>query len=187
MEKEKAKLLYNEISPNHDNKPYQNGDWRKVPEIEHSENCVKGFFGEYRFLSNFSKAHIVFDGLIYSSVEKAYQAAKWHPDYRSYFVECSNEESIVYNREHKPNAYSAEIWDSIKLEIMDYLLAQKFDPAFNIENCNKLLETGDRYLEETNWWNDTFWGKTLQGEGENHLGQTLMSIRETLNTRDNLN
>ena len=44
---------------------------------------------------------------------------------------------------------------------------------------NKLLGTGDTYLEEGNTWNDTFWG-VCNGVGENNLGRILMEVREEL-------
>ena len=47
----------------------------------------------------------------------------------------------------------------------------------NKELRKKLLETGDRYLEETNWWGDDFWGG-CNGEGRNELGKILMKVRD---------
>ena len=44
---------------------------------------------------------------------------------------------------------------------------------------NMLLDTGDAYLEETNYWHDTFWG-VYNGEGRNHLGRLLMVVRDEL-------
>ena len=49
----------------------------------------------------------------------------------------------------------------------------------NPELGKKLLATGDRYLEETNWWGDRLWG-VYQGEGENLLGKILMETRARL-------
>jgi hypothetical protein len=40
-----------------------------------------------------------------------------------------------------------------------------------------LQETQNKYLEETNHWNDTFWG-VCNGIGENRLGKILMEIRK---------
>ena len=40
-----------------------------------------------------------------------------------------------------------------------------------------LQETQNKYLEETNHWNDTFWG-VCNGIGENMLGKILMEIRK---------
>lgn len=44
---------------------------------------------------------------------------------------------------------------------------------------SKLLETGEAYLEETNYWKDTFWG-VYNGTGENRLGRLLMLVRDEL-------
>ena len=131
-------------------------------------------------MSNFGKAIVELDGVTYSSTERAYQAAKWQPEDRFFFVECSNEEAIKYNRDHLPNGYSSESWDKIKIDVMYDLLKQKFNCEQNPENYHKLIDTGEKYLEETNWWNDTFWGKNLKNEGQNILGILLMTIRENL-------
>lgn len=174
------KNLYYEVTPNPNGAPYRSGDWQNIPEIKHTSEEIKGFFGDYRFLSNFGQATVELDGVIYNSTERAYQAAKWLPEDRALFVNCSNEEAIKYNHRHQPNGCLPEIWDEIKLEIMRYLLEQKFNFELNPENYHKLLETDNRYLEETNWWNDTFWGKNLKNEGQNHLGIILTDIRDRL-------
>ena len=51
--------------------------------------------------------------------------------------------------------------------------------AQNPDLLQKLLDTGDAHLEETNTWKDTFWG-VCKGEGQNNLGKILMSVREEL-------
>ena len=43
----------------------------------------------------------------------------------------------------------------------------------------KLLATGDAYLEEGNNWGDTIWG-TVNGRGQNHLGRLLMEVRDAI-------
>ena len=57
------------------------------------------------------------------------------------------------------------------------LLKQKFDKDLNPENFKKLKETGNKYLEEMNWWGDLYWGKSKGGNGQNMLGIMLMNIR----------
>jgi len=49
----------------------------------------------------------------------------------------------------------------------------------NPELAEKLLTTGERYLEETDWWGDNTWG-VYQGEGQNLLGKILMDTRARL-------
>lgn len=44
----------------------------------------------------------------------------------------------------------------------------------------KLLDTGNKYLEETNWWKDDFWGVDIKIGGKNNLGKILMKVRECL-------
>ena len=68
-------------------------------------------------------------------------------------------------------------WFNKNLDIMEAILLDKF--TRNEDLKAKLLETGGKYLEETNWWNDQFWG-VCNGKGENTLGKVLMKIRATI-------
>ena len=51
----------------------------------------------------------------------------------------------------------------------------------NSELAKKLLETDNKYLEETNNWGDRFWG-VVDGIGKNMLGHVLMEVRRSLQT-----
>lgn len=177
IHEQSSPLLYTEATPHKDGRLYSIGEWQNIPEIIHDEKQVRGFFGPYRPLSNFWHARILLDGQEYGSVERAYQAAKWHPEDRAFFATCTNAQSVKYNRQHTPNKYSAEEWDAIKIDVMRFLLEQKFDEWQNPESAEFLFETGARNLVETNWWGDRFWGEGLDGVGENHLGKLLMTIR----------
>ncbi len=170
------KILYTEAGPG--GKPYEKGAWKSF--AIHTDTEIKGFFGPYRFLSNFWPARVVLDGIVYPSVENAYQAAKWKPEDRAYFLTCSELDSIKYNRGHKPNGYTDADWLLARVGIMKNLVAQKFDPSMNPENTIFLRETGTKYLEELNWWGDVFWGTNEKGEGESMLGKILMEVRTTL-------
>ena len=170
------KFLYNEPGPT--GKIYEKGEWKEF--VIHSEKEIKGFFGEYRFLSNFGSAKINFENVSYSSVEIAYQAAKWKPEDRKYFLSCTSLEAIKYNRDNVPNGYAKDEWDAMKEEIMYSLCRQKFDPNLNPENYEKLIAIGDKHLEEMNWWGDTYWGTDKDGNGQNMLGKILMRIREEI-------
>jgi predicted NAD-dependent protein-ADP-ribosyltransferase YbiA (DUF1768 family) len=52
-------------------------------------------------------------------------------------------------------------------------LIAKFDIP---EMRDKLVATCNQYLEETNQWNDVYWG-VCNGVGKNMLGRMLMYIR----------
>jgi ribA/ribD-fused uncharacterized protein len=175
------KLLYDEARIN--SRPWKPGRWREI--AVHSDTEVRGFFGEYRFLSNFWPATIYMDKTFYRNVEIAYQAAKWKPEDRKPFLRLSEKESIVYNRENQPNGYSKNSWNQKKRFIMRNLVRQKFCTFQNPENAKLLLSTEDKYLEELNWWGDIYWGvfhrKGLPNIGKNRLGQILMATRDEIN------
>lgn len=163
--------------------PFENGQWKEI--ATHDEHAIKGFFGDYRFLSNFWPAKVFLDGEEYSCTENAYQAAKNPEDKRDYFKICTPKEAIVFVRENPMDESFLDTWEGKKLEIMRDLLIQKFDKNLNPELYQKLKETGDRYLEETNYWGDVYWGvntnsKEEKGIGENNLGKLLMEIRSAL-------
>lgn len=135
---------------------------------------IKGFQGEFRFLSNFVPAEVMMDGIQYSSTEHAYQAAKTlDPEERLLIQQASTPGQA--KRLGKQLKQRAD-WNEVKDDIMRNLLFQKF----NIPHLKKLLlATGDAYIEETNTWNDTYWG-VCRGNGQNKLGRLLMEIRAEL-------
>jgi predicted NAD-dependent protein-ADP-ribosyltransferase YbiA (DUF1768 family) len=176
MTKPEPKILFNErgLKPG---TPFQHNQW---PEIAtHSDSQVCGYFGKYFFLSNFKKARVFLDGIEYSCVEIAYQAAKVAPDQRLFFSSCKALEAVDYIRN---NFVVGPRWHARKVEVMTSLLRHKFDRNINPGLFQKLQDTGDKYLEETNYWEDVFWGvyktsKVEVGVGENNLGKIQMRIR----------
>ncbi len=134
---------------------------------------INGFRGEYRWLSNFYPATVRLDGIDYPTVENAYQAAKLPKLSYEYadrtFTRLDPAAAKRRAREYAlPNG-----WEKHKVTLMTDLLRQKFAHA---ELREKLLATGDAHLEETNSWNDVFWG-VCKGKGKNTLGKLLMQIR----------
>lgn len=140
--------------------------------IIHDDNNIKGFFGDYRWLSNYHLVDIEYDGLIYPSTEHAYQAAKFLTN-REDFLELSCLDARLKGQSNKPR----DNWNCMKYSVMFEVILYKF--KHNTDLKNKLLETGSKYLEETNHWNDTYYG-VCNGIGENNLGKILMKIREIL-------
>jgi len=68
-------------------------------------------------------------------------------------------------------------WEKVQFEVMHSVVYAKFTQ--NKELGDKLLATGDAYLEEANTWGDNRWG-TVNGVGENWLGKILMQVRDEL-------
>lgn len=146
----------------------------KIPDYAyHSNDKICGFFGLFRFLSNFYPVPngIYYEDLVYPSVENAYQAAKFPKKDRQDFTSCS---SVEAKRLGKKASIDLKQWKSKKYQIMEELVFQKFSyPNFK----ELLLATENAYLEETNGWGDQDWGCDEHGNGLNNLGKILMSIR----------
>lgn len=137
---------------------------------------IDGFFGYYRFLSNFYPVDIQYQGLRYSSVEAAYQAAKtlnW--DHRKALTQMDGSQAKSFSRQ-KSFVVRKDWSDELKLLIMEKLLRKKFDDPRLAEF---LIATEDAPLIEGNTWGDVFWG-VCNSEGKNHLGKLLMKIRDDL-------
>jgi len=156
-----------------------------------TDTHVYGFFDKHRFLSNFHLHSIEYEGILYPSNENAYQAAKLHPsrsEARKSFVDLSPSEAKSKGRQIALRAdwismlpQEDQVTDSqgmlilqVRDKIMYDLNVIKFSNPYL---RNLLLSTGDKYLEETNWWRDDYWG-TCNGTGLNKLGRILMKIRD---------
>jgi len=108
-------ILYKDVII--DGKKYQKGDWKKYS--IHNEGNICGFFGPYKWLSNFYKCPVLYQGIIYPSSENAYQAAKIVPDQRELFISFSAEEAKVsWKQERFTKLYTPKEFDSKKQEIM---------------------------------------------------------------------
>lgn len=142
---------------------------------------IDKFTGKYRFLSNFYPCYIPMDGLVYWSVEAAYQASKTLDvtERKSILDTCfiSDWELAARAAKRMGKEVTKRLdWDDIKLDVMYWLLQKKYG---TYPLSDMLLETGDSLLEEGNTYGDTFWG-TVDGKGDNYLGRLLVIVREEL-------
>lgn len=140
---------------------------------------ITSFRGEYRWLSNFYPARMRFglEWYEYPTSEHAYQASKSvDPATKALFTVPT-----LTPGEAKQMGKSITIhypdWGNICLDMMYKILYAKFDQ--HPELAKKLLDTYPRNLVEGNTWGDTFWG-VCNGVGTNHLGKTLMQVRDNL-------
>jgi hypothetical protein len=139
---------------------------------------IQGFFNNYRFLSNFYPSPIVYEGIVYPTVEHAYQAAKTSE--RLLKQRIASMATPAEAKRAGKTLYRVG-WHNVSLQIMKDLVRLKF--TINSDLKYMLLMTNDAYLEETKQWHDTFWG-VCEGVGENHLGKILMKIRKELNEKN---
>jgi len=155
--------------------PAKKPNWDdKFDGVVHDETKIAGFVAEYRWLSNYFPCRVEWDGRVYGSSEAAYQSAKYPAAERDVFTRLDPDPARRYPRT-KP--YDRAAFQGRKVSAMREISWAKFSQ--NTELGNKLLATGERYLEETNWWGDDTWG-VYQGKGENLLGKILMDIRARL-------
>lgn len=126
----------------------------------------------YNWFSNMEIDPIVIDGTTYLSVENYYQSQKTLDlKQRKQFEICNPGYSKKLGRTVKLR----EDWEQIKLSVMEKALRIKFFPG-TIWYARLEMEKGE--IVEWNNWGDKFWGKTIDGVGENNLGKILMKIRD---------
>ena len=137
-------------------------------------NVIDSFRGEFDWLSNFYQCQVEFEGMNFSNVEAAFQAAKClDMKERERFFGLSGGQAKRLGRRVELRSD----WEEVKIDIMRQVLKSKFTQ--NPELREKLIATGDTELIEGNNWNDTFWG-VCRGKGRNHLGKLLMEVRAEL-------
>ena len=144
------------------------------------------FIDEYRWLSNFWPAEVTLDGVVYPSVEHAYQAAKTlDPAFRAKIAGAKTPgDAKRLGKQLNSNGLKRPDWDKINIGIVRDLLIQKFRYP---DLRKKLLDTGNTELVEGNYWHDNFWGKCYCYRcyyklGKNALGNLLMEVREFYRT-----
>jgi len=135
---------------------------------------IRGFQGDYRWLSNFHKQAFYKDGEFWTTAEHYYQAHK--AIHRRDFTAIRLAKTPGEAKRMGAAVALREGWNDERLAVMLRALQGKFrDP----ELAKLLLGTGDAELIEENTWGDVWWG-TCQGYGANKLGGLLMQVRQEL-------
>ena len=146
----------------------------KFEGVVHDGKKIAGFVAEYRWLSNYFPCRVEWDGRVYGSAEAAYHSGKYSRPDRDLFTTLDPDRARKFSRV-KP--YDIPAWETRQVPTMREVVWAKFSQ--NADLAKKLLATGDRYLEETNWWGDKIWG-VYRGEGQNLLGKIIMETRARL-------
>jgi ribA/ribD-fused uncharacterized protein len=130
--------------------------------------------------SNFQPAVIADEfGIVYTTVEHAYQAAKT-------LIERERLTIALQTTPGKAKRAGRTLtlrprWDEIKDEVMLGFLRQKFrqEPWHG-----RLVAAQAGELSEENWWHDTYWGRcictTHNGAGLDRLGTLLRRVQAEL-------
>lgn len=147
---------------------------KKLMPLQPVEPDITAFNGDYRFLSNFWKCPVVYDGMSYPTSENAYQAAKTLDREARYpFLTMSAAEAKKAGR----SVDMRVDWELVKERVMTSIVMVKFWSS--PELAQRLVDTGSAKLIEGNHWGDRYWG-VYRGQGENRLGLILMGVRESL-------
>jgi ribA/ribD-fused uncharacterized protein len=141
---------------------------------------INEFRGRYRFLSNFYPCEIRYEGLVFSSVEHAYQAAK--SDCREVRLLITSCVTAGAAKKCGKLLVLRPDWSTNKTKVMLELLRIKFQDSFLAQSL--LNTTDDGELAEGNNWHDNFWGMCgcpiCYGRGKNMLGRLLMTVRNDI-------
>lgn len=148
-------------------------------------NPILGFSKEYRFLSNFFVRDLTLHNIVFPSGEHAFM---WHKsedeDYRRQILNASTPrraKELGNNQRLTRLGLLRDDWrdDVVRIRVMYDVLKAKYRDK---ELWTMLQRTEARYLEETNWWGDIFWGRS-NGVGANHLGRLSMCVRYETKSR----
>lgn len=129
---------------------------------------------EHAFLSNFYSSPIIYEGIVYPTVEHMFQAMKTLDLMQRQKIANAATPGAA-KRMGRQVALRGD-WEEVKVDVMRTALQLKFSQP---QLKEKLLATGDAELIEGNTWNDRFWG-VCNGTGRNMLGTLLMELRREL-------
>ena len=146
---------------------------------------ISQFTGTHRFLSNFWYVDIIYNNIVYRTVEHFFQAMKTLVEEERIAIANAPRPGIAKKMSSKkgyimPDGSLFKItlrpdWEEIKQAVMLLGLRKKFNHP---ELASKLIYTYPQTLQEGNWWGDEYWGVNLRtGVGENHLGKLLEIVR----------
>ena len=138
------------------------------------KESITNFKGTNNFLSNFYYSPVYYNGIRFSTVEHAFQAAKSNDvkTQKLFAIIPTPQEAKQYGK----TIPLREDWETVKVSIMKDLLKQKFSKSPLRE---MLLQTNGIELVEGNTHGDTYWG-VVNGKGKNTLGKLLMEVRSEL-------
>lgn len=142
----------------------------------------KGFSGTLAFCSNMYLSWQTVNGLLYHSNEHFFQASKMARPEDHERVRLSMSPYVA--KQLSAQLRQRDNWDNIKDGVMLLGLRSKFRQ--NLALSKMLLDTGQAWLIETNYWHDNEWGVCTCAKcrrlspGHNKLGLMLEGVRSEL-------
>ena len=131
-------------------------------------------------LDNFSAFGLIMDNIYFQTSEHAFQYLK--------FVDTNKDIADIIKKSYSPNdarriahenkEYRLSNWSDIKYDNMEKVLRLKVEQNPVVKEC--LLNTKDYIIAECCIDEDTDWGIDNNNNGNNHLGNIWMKIRDEL-------
>ena len=144
-----------------------------------SELTVFFFIGQHQALDNFAAFSLEWNGILWPTLEHAYQAAKFEDDSIIQRIKKARSpyeaKSIVREKEFASKV--SPDWNSRKVATMKALMQCKVGQHSLIKEI--LLGTQKAQLVEDSPF-DSFWGTGPNGDGKNMIGLLWMEIRDEL-------
>lgn len=133
------------------------------------------------YFSNFSAHAVEYKGIVYPTVEHAYQCIRYaDARIREEIINArSPEKAWEISQKHK--SMQLRDFKERKLEVMQKLLRMKMEQHENIKKA--LRDSGELEIIKhvfTGPPGDGFWDDGADGKGENHVGRIWMELRGEL-------
>ena len=144
-----------------------------------SQRTISFFIGQHQALDNFAAFSVEWNGILWPTLEHAYQAAKFEDNSIIQRIQKARSpyeaKSIV--REKELASKVSPDWNSRKVATMKALMQCKVSQHSLIKEI--LLGTQKARLVENSPF-DSFWGIGPDGDGKNMIGLLWMEIRDEL-------
>lgn len=127
-------------------------------------------------LSPFSAHEVELDGVMYKTVEHAYQALRTVPKAREPIIDARNPMD-AWRAGQVAKQANQIVPDFDKLALMERIFRAKLAQHDDVREV--LLATGNRELQKE-YDTDYFWGTGVDGTGSNEMGKLWMRLRTEL-------
>ena len=150
------------------------------PWLAEGVNDAIGFFPrEFFCLDNYSAFKIEYEGVVYGTVEEAYQAAAFK-GVADDVAEQIRQAKSPYDAKHISRANTDKKrpdWDTMKLVVMEELLREKVKQHPYVREM--LIKSKDYPIVEDSP-KDTYWGLGPNRDGANNMGKLWMKLRSEI-------
>lgn len=156
------------------------GEWENIPGAIYFYNNVPKTYYEF---TNFYGSPVTIDGKVWPTTEHYYQAMKFKDTNLQDKIRAMKRPSEVFDFAKTNRGNVRSNWQSVNLDFMMKANRAKFKQNQTLKKL--LLDTGNNVLVEDTAAdpqkrNDIFFGAGNDYNGDNHLGQILMQVRDEL-------